>query len=94
MIEGFASVLGIILAIGGSVLGLIGAWGTSSADLKMRHLGFTCWVINNPALVLSMIGIALGWWKGITIIPLIVLNLIYWGTAARGFLNTRGASND
>jgi len=86
--------IGNILAIIGSVLGLIGAWGTSSKDRRLRHFGFTCWVINSPALVLSMIGIALGWWKGITIIPLIVLNLIYWGTAARGFLNTRGASND
>ena len=91
MIEGFASVLGIILAIGGSLLGLIGAWGTSSADLKTRHLGFTCWVINSPMIAISLTGIALGYWAGLNAWAFVPLNLCYWYTAMRGFRNTKEA---
>ena len=87
MIEG----IGIILAVMGSALGLIGAWGTSSKDPKTRHLGFTCWIINSPMIVISHIGIATGFWGGLNLWAFVPLNLAYWYTATRGFRNTREA---
>ena len=88
---GLASLLGLVLAIGGSILGLIGAWGTSSADLKTRHLGFTCWVINSPMIAISLAGIASGYWTGLNAWAFVPLNLCYWYTAMRGFRNTKEA---
>jgi hypothetical protein len=83
--------LGVIIAVLGSALGLIGAWGTSSKIKRTRHFGFTCWMINSPLIIISMIGIAIGIWEGMNVWAFVPLNLVYWGTAARGFLNTREA---
>jgi len=88
---GLASVLGLVLAIGGSILGLVGAWGTSSKNTRIRHLGFTCWIFNSPMIVISLIGIATGFWEGLTAWAFVPLNLAYWYTATRGFRNTREA---
>lgn len=88
------SLFGLLLAVTGSILGLIGAWGTSAKDQQIRHFGFFLWTLNSPMLVLSMIGIALGWWESMSILPMIILNLIYWGTAVRGYLNTRSKPED
>ena len=85
MIEG----IGIILAVMGSALGLIGAWGTSSKDTRLRHFGFTCWIINSPMIVISLIGIATGFWAGLNAWAFVPLNLCYWYTAMRGYRNTR-----
>jgi hypothetical protein len=82
--------IGFTIAVIGAVLGLIGAWATSSIHKKVRHLGFLCWTINSPLIVISLIGIVTGWWEGMTALALIVLNTVYWGTAIRGWKNTRG----
>lgn len=83
--------IGILLAVAGSVLGLIGAWGTSSKTLWLRHFGFTCWIINSPMIVVSLAGIALGVWQGLNAWAFVPLNLCYWYTAMRGYRNTREA---
>jgi hypothetical protein len=82
--------IGIILAVLGSVLGLIGAWGTSSTKPEIRHFGFTCWIINSPMIVISLIGIATGLWAGLNAWCFVPLNLCYWYTAMRGYRNTTG----
>jgi len=82
-------IVGYVLAIGGSVLGLAGAWGTSSKDLKTRHFGFSCWILNSPMIVISHIGIATGFWSGLNAWAFVPLNLCYWYTATRGFMNTK-----
>jgi len=84
-------IIAAAIAILGSILGLIGAWGTSSEDPKMRHFGFTCWIVNSPLIVISLIGIATGFWEGMNAWAFVPLNLCYWYTAMRGFRNTREA---
>jgi len=83
------ALVGLIIAILGSVLGVIGAIGTSAKNPKTRHFGFTCWLWNSPMLVISMIGIATGFWEGLNAWAFVPLNLIYWFTAWRGWRNTR-----
>ena len=82
-------IIAAAIAILGSILGLIGAWGTSSKDLKTRHFGFTCWIVNSPMIVISLVGIATGFWAGLNAWAFVPLNLCYWYTAMRGFRNTR-----
>jgi len=83
------SLLGLTLAVLGSVLGLMGAFGTSSKYIGIRHWGFTCWVLNSPLIVVSLIGIAVGVWDGLNVWAFVPLNLAYWYTAFRGWRNTR-----
>jgi hypothetical protein len=83
------TVFGYVLALGGSALGIAGAIGTSSKALWLRHLGFLLWIVNSPMLVVSMIGVALGWFEPVSVIILAPLNSVYWITAIRGFRNTR-----
>jgi hypothetical protein len=83
--------IGIILTVLGSALGLIGAWGTSSKDQRVRHLGFACWVVNSPLIVISLAGIASGVWAGLNAWCFVPLNLCYWYTAMRGYRNTTEA---
>ncbi len=80
---------GLLLSLIGSVLGIIGAWYTASKITHERHFGFTCWLWNSPMLVISMIGIATGFWEGLNAWAFVPLNLIYWFTAWRGWRNTR-----
>jgi len=83
--------LGYLLAILGALLGIVGAWGTSAKDQRIRHFGFTCWLLNSPMIVISLIGIATGFWGGLNAWAFVPLNCIYWFTAYRGFMNTKEA---
>jgi hypothetical protein len=83
------SYTGIIIAVTGSVLGIAGAWMMASKDIKVRHFGFTCWLLNSPLIVISLIGIAMGIWEGINAWVFVPLNVIYWGTAVKGWRNTK-----
>ena len=82
-------ILGYLLAIGGSALGALGAWGTSSRHRHIRHIGFLLWITNSPMLVISLIGVSFGWFEPLSALILAPLNLLYWCTAARGWMNTR-----
>ncbi len=83
------SIAGLIISVACALLGITGAWFTASHHLSERHFGFTCWVINSPLVVLSLVGLYLGWWESLSAICLIPMHLIYWGKACRGFRNTR-----
>ena len=80
---------GYSLAISGAILGVAGAWLTAAKETDRRHKGFLCWIVNSPLIVLSLIGIAAGWWTGLTAAALVPLNMIYFGTAVRGWMNTK-----
>lgn len=81
--------VGIALSIWGSVFGLCGAWYTAQYSRDSRHLGFTFWLFNSPAIVLSLVGIGAGWWTGLSAYVFVPLNAIYWYTAYVGFKSTR-----
>lgn len=74
------TVIGVVTAVVGTTLGLVGAWLTSAADQPTRHRGFACWLVNSPALCISLA--CYGAWL------LIPLNLAYFVTAWRGWRNT------
>lgn len=84
------SLIGMALAIAGSVLGVLGAyWVSDDSNKKIRHRGYGVWLINSPMIIISLVGIGLGWWEGLNALIFVPMNLIYWGTAARGWWNTR-----
>lgn len=83
------ALIGWLCAIIGVGFGAIGAYYTAAPDRSGRHRGFILWMINSPFLTISLIGISLGWFEPISAIILAPLNLYYFLTACRGYLNTR-----
>jgi len=73
--------IGFLFAIPATVLGLVGAYYTSAADVRDRHFGFKCWVVNSPCLIIS-----LACYEAWSLIP---LNACYLYTAYRGWQNTK-----
>lgn len=82
--------IGFTLAATGSILGIIGAWYVSCKEREQQHKGYTLWLINSPMIVVSLLGIAFGYWEGLNALALSPMNVIYWYTAMRGWRNTRG----
>ena len=82
-------ILGYAMATIGAVLGVVGAILTASQSQKNRHYGFIAWLINAPFLIGALIGVSLGIFEPISAIILVPLNVIYFGTAALGFKNTK-----
>lgn len=80
--------IGLFLSIWATVFGLGGAWYTAQAEQKKRHFGFMLWLINSPGMVLSLIGIAAGWWTGLGAWVLVPLNIVYLYTAYVGYRTT------
>lgn len=81
--------VGLLLAIIGSVLGITGAYWVADERKWIQHRGYTLWLINSPMIVISLLGIAFGVWVGLNAAALIPMNTIYWYTAMRGWRNTR-----
>lgn len=81
-------ILGIALSIWATIFGLGGAVYTAQASQKARNFGFKLWLINSPGMVLSLIGIAAGWWTGLSAWALVPLNIVYLYTAYIGFKTT------
>lgn len=77
--------VGVFLSIMGVILGLGGAWYTAQKTQKQRRFGFLLWLINSPMIVLSLFGIAQGWWTGLGAYILVVLNMMYFYTAYVGY---------
>ena len=77
--------IGLFLSLWGVVFGLAGAWLTAQPEMRLRRYGFIAWLINGPALTLSLVGIAAGWWGGLGAWALAGLNVIYLYTAYVGY---------
>lgn len=73
--------MGLLTAGLGSALGLAGALLTSEKSRENRHLGFKCWLVNSPLLIISLA--CYGAWA------LIPLNACYLYTAWNGYRNTK-----
>lgn len=79
--------IGWVMAALGTVFGIIGAIYTTADNDRQRRIGYTCWCINSPCLVVSLVGTAYGWFEPMSVFILAPLNLFYWFTAYRGFAN-------
>jgi hypothetical protein len=67
----------------GMALGALGAWPAGSKLAKWRRIGFIVWIVSDLFWVLF--GLA------IHSLPLVVLNLLFILTSARGALNANKA---
>jgi hypothetical protein len=78
---------GWVVAALGTLFGIIGAIYTTADNDRQRRIGYTCWCINSPCLVISLVGTSFGWFEPLSVFILAPLNLFYWFTAYRGLKN-------